>query len=150
MRTLVDWTLEDNMVDYLFFCATLTGRRWDHTHLHKQEWKRPTPVQGRLSQAHTDVGRVILGEWVLVVWVKVQSLVRLCHHSAFHWWYAQCTARTLLSDELLSCCAVSTNECFDLRRHAITLDGRVTIEWSRCIGSIAGLAGERVGPLWQS
>jgi len=23
----MDWTLEDNMVDGLFFCATLTGRR---------------------------------------------------------------------------------------------------------------------------
>jgi len=23
----MDWTLEDNMVDCLFFCATLTGRR---------------------------------------------------------------------------------------------------------------------------
>jgi len=27
----MDWTLEDNMVDSLFFCATLTGRRWGHT-----------------------------------------------------------------------------------------------------------------------
>jgi len=25
MRRSVDWTLEDNMVDGLFFCATLTG-----------------------------------------------------------------------------------------------------------------------------
>jgi len=27
----MDWTLEDNMVDGLFFSATLTGRRGDHT-----------------------------------------------------------------------------------------------------------------------
>ena len=27
----MDWTLEDNMIDGLFFCATLTGRRRDHT-----------------------------------------------------------------------------------------------------------------------
>jgi len=27
----MDWTLEDNMVDDLFFCATLTGRRGRHT-----------------------------------------------------------------------------------------------------------------------
>jgi len=27
----MDWTLEDNMVDGLFFCATLTGRRGSHT-----------------------------------------------------------------------------------------------------------------------
>jgi len=26
----MDWTLEDNMVDCLFFCATLTGRRGSH------------------------------------------------------------------------------------------------------------------------
>jgi len=28
---LMDWTLEDNMVDGLFFCATLTGHREGHT-----------------------------------------------------------------------------------------------------------------------
>jgi len=27
----MDWTLEDNMVDGLFFSATLTGRRGGHT-----------------------------------------------------------------------------------------------------------------------
>ena len=27
----MDWTLEDNMGDGLFFCATLTGRQWGHT-----------------------------------------------------------------------------------------------------------------------
>jgi len=27
----MDWTLEDNMADGLFFCATLTGRREGHT-----------------------------------------------------------------------------------------------------------------------
>ena len=31
MGRSVDWTLEDNMVDGLFFCATLTGRRGGHT-----------------------------------------------------------------------------------------------------------------------
>jgi len=30
MRRSTDWTLEDNMVDGLFFCATLTGRRGGH------------------------------------------------------------------------------------------------------------------------
>jgi len=30
MRRSMDWTLEDNMVDCLFFCATLTGRRGSH------------------------------------------------------------------------------------------------------------------------
>jgi len=27
----MDWTLKDNVVDGLFFCATLTGHRGDHT-----------------------------------------------------------------------------------------------------------------------
>jgi len=27
----MDWTLENNIVDGLFFCATLTGRRGGHT-----------------------------------------------------------------------------------------------------------------------
>jgi len=27
----MDWTLEDNMVDGWFFCATVTGRRGGHT-----------------------------------------------------------------------------------------------------------------------
>ena len=27
----MDWTLKDNMVDGLFFCVTLTGRRGGHT-----------------------------------------------------------------------------------------------------------------------
>jgi len=31
MNRSMDWTFDDNMVDGLFFCATLTGRRGDHT-----------------------------------------------------------------------------------------------------------------------
>jgi len=31
MGMSMDWTLEDNMVNGLFFCATLTGRRRGHT-----------------------------------------------------------------------------------------------------------------------
>jgi len=27
----MDWTFEDNMIDGLFFCTTLTGRRGGHT-----------------------------------------------------------------------------------------------------------------------
>ena len=46
------WTLEDNMVDGLFFCATLTGAEEAIPHLYKQERKRPTPVRRRLSRTH--------------------------------------------------------------------------------------------------
>jgi len=31
MARSMDWTLDDNMVDGLFFCATLTDRRGGHT-----------------------------------------------------------------------------------------------------------------------
>ena len=31
MRRSMDWTLEDNMVDDLFFCAIFTGGRGGHT-----------------------------------------------------------------------------------------------------------------------
>jgi len=42
----MDWTLEDNMVDSLFFCATLTGRRGDHN----------TFVQAGAEKSDTGVG----------------------------------------------------------------------------------------------
>jgi len=38
MRRSMDWTLEDNMVDGLFFCTTLTGRRRGHTLLQPLRW----------------------------------------------------------------------------------------------------------------
>jgi len=44
----------------------------------------------------------------------------------------------LLSDELMSCWAAGTNGCLDLRRRASALGGRVSLEWSRCPGSMAG------------
>jgi len=43
----------------------------------------------------------------------------------------------LLSDKLMSCCAAGTNGYLDLRRRATALDGRVSVEWSRCPGSMA-------------
>jgi len=52
MRRSMDWTLEDNMVDGLFFCATLTSRRRGHTHLWYQDYSHldnchPRGVVGR-------------------------------------------------------------------------------------------------------
>jgi len=80
----MDWTLEDDMADGLLFCATLTGRRGGHTHLYKQERKRPTPVRRRLSRTQTLFGRVIPGECEPVSEIEMRSLVELCAHSAFH------------------------------------------------------------------
>jgi len=62
------------MVDGLFFCATLTGRKEAIPHLCKQERKRPTPVRRRLSRAHAVLGRVIPGGWVPVSRMKVRVL----------------------------------------------------------------------------
>jgi len=80
----MDWTLEDNMVDGLFFCATLTGRKEAIPHLYKQERKRLTSVRRRLSQTQALLGRVIPGVCVPVSGIKVLSLMGLSAHSAYH------------------------------------------------------------------
>jgi len=56
----------------------------------------------------------------------------------------------LLSDELMSCCAAGTNGCLDLRRCAFALGGRVSVEWSRCPGSMLRRARDSVTPLRRS
>ena len=50
----------------------------------------------------------------------------------------------------MSCCAAGTNRCLDLRRRAAALDGRVSVEWSRCPGSMARRPRGSVGPLRRS
>jgi len=49
------WTLED-MVDGLFFCATLTGRREGHTPFVQAGAERPTPVRRQLSGTQVFLG----------------------------------------------------------------------------------------------
>jgi len=85
MGRSMDWTLKDNMVDGVLFCATLTGRRGGHTNLYKHERKRPTLVRIWLSRTHALLGRVIPGGWVPVSGMKMRSLVGLSVHSAFRW-----------------------------------------------------------------
>ena len=68
MGKSMDWTLEDDMVDSLFFCATLTGRRGGHTPFVQAKQKRPIPVRRRLSQTQALLGRVILGGFTGVLW----------------------------------------------------------------------------------
>ena len=80
--------------------------------------------------------------------MKMRSLVRLFAHSVFHWWSTQCTARRLLSDELMSSCVVGTVGCLDLRRCASALNGRVSTEWSRCPGAMARCTRHNV--VWRS
>jgi len=57
----MDWTVKDNMVNGLFFCATLTSHRWVIPHMCKQERKHQTPARRRLSLTHAVLGRVIPG-----------------------------------------------------------------------------------------
>ena len=55
------------MVDFLFFCATLTTAEGDIPLLFKQERKHPAPVQrsrGDLSRTYSVLDRAIPGGWV--------------------------------------------------------------------------------------
>ena len=128
MGMLMDWTLEDTMVDGLFFCATLTGRRGGYTPFVQAgaetsdtgaEAVKPDP--GSSWEGHSR-------EWLPVSGMKMQSLVGLSAHSPFHWWSAHCAACMLLSDELMRCCAARTNRCLNLRHRAFSLNGRVSAE----------------------
>jgi len=72
MGASIDGTLEDNMVT---LWATLTGCRRVILHLWKQERKRATSVQRRLSRNHAVLGRAIPGEWMSMSMMKVRTLV---------------------------------------------------------------------------
>ena len=125
-------------------------------HLCKQERKRPTLLKRRLSRTPTVLGKAIPGGWVPMSGMEVRSLVvlSLSNHSALHRWSAQSTTLMLLllSDELTSCCVAGTNGngCLDLRRRVFPLNGQVSAEWSRCPGSMARRARDRVAPLRRS
>jgi len=135
------------MVDNLFFCATLTGRRGSHTLFVEAsdtgtEVIKPDPCCS--WKGHS-------GVWVPVSGMKIRSLVGLSNHSAFHWWSVHCAACILLlSDKLMRCCAAGTNGCLDLRRRAFALDVQVSAEWSRLPASVARRARDSVAPLRRS
>ena len=113
------WTLEGNMVDGLFFCTTLTGRRGGHTPFVQARAKAAytgaktvKPYPGCSGEGHCKAVGSGIG-------MKLRSFLWLSNHSAFHWWSAQCAPHTLLVwDELVSCCAARTNGCHDLKRRA--------------------------------
>ena len=108
MGRSMDWALEDNMVDGLFFCATFTGRRGSHTAFVQTGAETPEtgaeafkPDPGCSWEGHSE--RVGAGH-------ENAGSCRVVAHSAFHWWSAHCAARMLLlSDKLMSCCAAGTN-----------------------------------------
>jgi len=137
----MDWILKDNMVDGLFFCATLTDRRGGHIPFVQIGAKRPTSVQRRLSRNQALLGSVTPGGKCGALWGcpptpysigDPPSAPNVC-------WRCQ--------DEVMPCCAAGTNGCLDLRRHAFALDGRFSTERSRCPGSMARPVRDSVAPL---
>jgi len=53
----------------------------------------------------------------------------------------------LLSDKLTSCCVAGTMGVMILRRYAFALDGQVSVEWSRCPGTMARRARDSVATM---
>ena len=83
----MDRTSEDNKVEGLFFCTTLTGLRGGHTPFIQAgmetsdtgaEAVKPDP--GSSWEGHSGLERL-----VLVSGMKMRSLVGLSAHSGFHW-----------------------------------------------------------------
>ena len=139
------------MVDGLFFCATLTGRRGGHTSFVQAGVETSDTGAEAVKLDHAVLRRVIPGGWVPLSAMKVRSLVGLSAHSAFLWWSAQCAARMLLlvSDKLMNC-AAGTNGCFGLSPRASAFSVLVSAVWSRCSGSMERRPKGSVAPLRRS
>jgi len=81
----MDWTLEDNIVDGLFFCTTVTGRRGGRTPF-VQAGAETSDIGSETVEPNPGSSReVIPGGWVPVSGIKMPSLVVLSAHFAFHW-----------------------------------------------------------------
>ena len=129
MGWAMNWTVEDNMVDSLFFRATLTGRKGGHTPSAQAgteasdtgaEVVKPDPRfswKGRSKKVGSGVGH------------ESAEFCRLSNRSESHWCSAQTAARMLLW--------TGANGCLVWRRRAFALGGQVSAEWSRYPGSKA-------------
>jgi len=74
-----DWTFENIMVDGLFFCATLTGRRGGHT-LFVQVGEETSNTGAEADKPDTG------SSWRMAAGVGDENaLWLLSAHSAFHW-----------------------------------------------------------------
>jgi len=78
------WTLEDNMVDGLFFCATLTGRRGRHTPF-VQTGAETSDTGAEAVKPHPGCSRKGHSGVSALSAMKMRSLVWLFAHPAFHW-----------------------------------------------------------------
>jgi len=134
MGRSMGWTLEDNVVDGLFFCATLTGRRGGHSPFcasrsgkvrHQCGGVKPDPRcswKGHPRRVDADVGDESAESCGVVQPLRIPSVIHPVR------------ALLLLSDDVMSCCEAGTNGCLDLRRRAFPLGGQVSAESSRCSG----------------
>jgi len=96
------------MVDGLFFCATLIGRRGGHT---------PFAQAGAET---SDTGAEVVKRDPSSSWMGHSGGAGVGdENSASHWQSAHCPARMLLlSDKLMRCCAAGTNGCLE-RLHSV-------------------------------
>jgi len=144
------WTLKDSMIDGLFFCATFTGRRGGRTRFVQTGAETPDtsaeaikPDPGPSWEVSAGVGAGVGDEnaesCTFVHPLHIPLVIGLVRRTY-----------VLLSGELVSCCAAGSNGCLDLRRRTSALDGRVSVEWSRCPGSMAQRARDSVAPLGRS
>jgi len=138
----IDLTLEDNMADDLFFCATLTGRWGGHSPVVQAGAETSDTGAETVKPDPAPLGMVIPGGWVPMSGMKVLSLAVLSAHSTFHRWSAHCAALLfLLSDELMCCCAAGTTGCLDLRSRAFAPLRRYAEGWMPArIGRLSGRA----------
>ena len=119
MGRLMDWTVEDNTVNSLFFCATLTSRRRGHT-----------PVCVRSGNIWHRCGGGWAGPTLFLAGSSQEGGCRCgsCYPTTPHSIGDPpgAPALLLLPDELTSCCAAGTNGRLDLRCRAFSLDGQVS------------------------
>ena len=145
MSISMDWTWED-IVDGLFFWATLTGRRGGRTPF--VQGRAETPVLRRLRvgptsswEGHYGRDGCQCGGWKCsVLWHCPPTLHSISDLPSVPHICCYC----------LMNCAAGTNGCLNLRCHTSALDVRVSAEWSSCPGSMAWCARDSVAPLQRS
>jgi len=137
----IDLTLEVNMVDGLFFSATLTGCRGGHSPVVQAGAETSDTGAEAVKPDPAPLGRVIPGGWLSMSGMKVLSLVVLSNYSTFHRWSAQSISLLFLSSDNWSCCAAGTTGCLDLRSRAFAPLGRNAAVWMPArIGRLSGRA----------
>jgi len=137
----------DNMVNGLFFCATLTGRRGGHTPF----------VQARAETSDTgaeavkpDPGSSWEGHSGMVgtgVWNENAESCGVVHPISIPLVIRPLRRTHVVLRKTDEFCVAGANGCLDLRRRASALDGRVSAGWRICPGSMARCPRDNVAPL---